>query len=159
MYYSYFDDFLKLAYLFCKYFLNWLQRWYYYWRLTLVFFLASEFQREWSFFSLLSVKANVEKKNEIGLYSRSLITSLKTGLALANLAIKTKSLFMFYFFIFYLLTLHLFLLPSHPPPLATNNLFSVFMYLFFVCLFCLSYSTYKRDCMVFVIYLSLTCFT
>lgn len=80
--------------------------------------------------SPLSSKANVgKKKNEIGFYSRSLIIpSLNTGLAPANLSVKTKSLFIFYllYFIFWVP------LPiSHTFQLWQPPIYSVYLRAFF----------------------------
>ena len=100
-------------------------------------------QKEILIFSII-FQSECWKKNEIGFYSRSLIiSSFNTGLVPANLAVKTKSLFIFYL-------LSPFTHFSHLRTLATTNLFSVFMHFLF------SYSTYERNCMAFVVFISLT---
>lgn len=113
----------------CKYFMNWLQRWHNYCWLILVFCLASECQRKRSLFLHYLPKRMLEKKNEIGFYSRSLIIpSLNTGLAPANLSVKTKSLFIFYllYFIFWVP------LPiSHTFQLWQPPIYSVYLRAFF----------------------------
>lgn len=111
----------------CKYFMNWPQRWYNYCWLIFGIHLASECQRKRSLFLHYLPKRMLKKKMRLA-YSRSLIkywiTSLNTGLAPANLSVKTKSLFIFYllYFIFWVP------LPiSHLLTLANTNLFCVFM--------------------------------